>query len=358
MPYKEGGKWRAGVMVKGLRGPTKLFDTKKEALAYEAAERKRLKKLAKKSQSGLDLLTFCSRYIVYSERYSQKTYQEKKAVCEKLIRYFGSDRLVESIQSAEIESFLNLQKEQRSANAANKDRKNLLAMWNHGIKMWDIQSNPIGRIKPFPHDRSPQYTPPTKDVLKIMAAASRSEYVLLICYLNTAARRSEIFRWTWADDINFERRQYRLGTRKTRDGSMEYDWFPMSQELYDELWWWYNNRPLKDSPYVFTDNHPGPNYGKPFKVRRKFMKGLCKRAGVKEFGFHALRRYVASVLADTHKVSSKQIQRILRHKALRTTERYIQHINEDLKSTFELLSVKNLHEDVTRNGKEATDDVP
>ncbi len=76
----------------------------------------------------------------------------------------------------------------------------------------------------------------------------------------------------------------------------------------------------------------------------QFMKGLCKRAGVKPFEFHALRRYVASVLADTHKVSAKTIQRILRHKNVTTTERYIQNINHDLTTTMNLLSGKDPQE--------------
>jgi integrase len=71
------------------------------------------------------------------------------------------------------------------------------------------------------------------------------------------------------------------------------------------------------------------------------MKGLCKRAGVKEFGFHALRRYVASVLADTHKLSSKAIQRVLRHKNVTTTERYIHNLNNDMAAVMELLAEKN-----------------
>jgi integrase len=71
------------------------------------------------------------------------------------------------------------------------------------------------------------------------------------------------------------------------------------------------------------------------------METLCKRAGVKVFGFHALRRYVASVLADTHKVSAKTIQWILRHKNVTTTERYIQNINRDLAATMDLLVEKN-----------------
>jgi integrase len=110
----------------------------------------------------------------------------------------------------------------------------------------------------------------------------------------------------------------------------------MSPDLYDGLKWQYENRKYKDSPFVFvsdTPRHPG----EPFKYRRKFMKGLCKKAGIKEFGFHALRRYVASVLADEHRLSSKRIQRILRHKSVTTTERYIQNLNNDMRSDLELL---------------------
>jgi len=162
----------------------------------------------------------------------------------------------------------------------------------------------------------------------------------LNCYLLTASRRGEIFRWTWNDDVNFERREVRLGTRKTRDGSMSYEWLPMNEELYRELWSWWKNRPIKDSPYVFVSTS-NRHHGRPFTTRRRFMKGLCKRAGVKEFGFHALRRYCASLLADEHKISAKTIQRILRHKNLATTERYIHNIGRDIGAVAELLSEKN-----------------
>ena len=83
-----------------------------------------------------------------------------------------------------------------------------------------------------------------------------------------------------------------------------------------------------------------------------FMKGLCKRAGVKPLGFHALRRYCASVLADTHKVSSKVIQGVLRHKHLATAERYVQRINTDLTSVMALLGDKGLPSGLPKDGHE------
>ena len=118
---------------------------------------------------------------------------------------------------------------------------------------------------------------------------------------------------------------------------MEYEYFPMSETLYEYLWWWWNNRDVKDSPYVFPNDRPGLHYGRPHVDQRKYLKRICIRAGVKPFGYHALRRYEASDLADTHNVGAMTIQRILRHKKLATTERHIQKINSDLKSTLYLL---------------------
>jgi len=58
-----------------------------------------------------------------------------------------------------------------------------------------------------------------------------------------------------------------------------------------------------------------------------------------------------NMLADTHKQSSKTIQRVLRHKNVTTTERYIQNINADLKSTMNLLSAGKIYKDHKRNAK-------
>lgn len=100
---------------------------------------------------------------------------------------------------------------------------------------------------------------------------------------------------------------------------------PMNDGLYDALRWQWANRfkedALRESPYVFVNlDEKREGYGKPFTVRRRFLKSLCKKAGVKEFGLHAIRHMVASILNDTHKVSMKKMQRILRHRSQRTTE--------------------------------------
>lgn len=341
MPYREGKNWRATPQYKGKRLKTKLFTTKREALEYETEARKKAQEKEKLQPQGMDLMTFCTKYLDHATRYAPKVYKEKQAVCKRILSAWGANMDVSEITAEQAQQYLDDQAISRSANASNKDRKNLLAMWHKGIRFFGVVDNPFARTERRSHDRQPQYTPPSADVLKVLMVATRKERVFLDAYLQTGARRSEIFRWTWNDDINFERREYRLGTRKTSDGSMQHEWFPMSDDLYESLHWWWENRTIKESPYVFTDDQKGPHYGGPYTSRRRFLAGLCKRAAVKSFGFHALRRFVASILADSGK-STNAIRRVLRHKNVSTTELYIQNINNDLRDTMDALSFESL----------------
>jgi len=350
MPYKEGKRWRATPHHKGIRGKTKLCGTKKEAQEWERQERDRLKSIVLRQQKGMDLLTMCGRYLDHAERYSPKTYQEKRGVCKKILQAWGQDVIVDTITPGMAEIFLIAQKKIRSPNAANKDRKNLNAMFNHAIKIYGVKSNPFAATQNFPCDREPQYTPPVEDVLRLLAVCTRNERVFLDAYLQTGARRSEIFRWTWHDDINFEQRRVRIGTRKTKDGSMRYRWLDMSTELYESLWWLWENRRFKHTPHVFACDTPGIHFGKPYSYRQRFMRSLCNRAGIEPFGYHSLRRFVASLL-DDKKVPLDRIRRILGHEKVSTTDRYIKTIRgaDTMQETMDLLRIGGEENDTGRS---------
>ena len=99
---------------------------------------------------------------------------------------------------------------------------------------------------------------------------------------------------------------------------------PMTKELRKSLMWWWEQRPIKDSPYVFLCIDEleciRENYGNPFKYRQYFMRKLCDYVKVKRFGFHAIRHLSAFIL---HRLGYEvaTIQAILRHKSPSTTER-------------------------------------
>lgn len=357
MPYKEGGKWRGAVMVDGQR-KTKLFDTRKAARDWEAAERKRLKNFPLTSD-GMALNVFCTRYLNYVEarKLSRKTYVEKRTLAKRICDRFGKHSWVGEITVDQIATYLEERAEEVSANTYNRDRKNLLAMWNWGFKRLDLAHNPVAKTDRLPHERKPQIVPTKQEVNLIQMAADRHDRNLIIACATTGGRRSEIFRWTWTDDIDFENERVRLGHRKGRNGKMKYRYMEMNKTLREALKDQWETR-LPHSDYVFqnraiwTDKDGNvfrkhPNYGQRFTARRRFMRGLCKRAGIEPLGFHSLRRFWASEMRRKG-VDMLTIQQGMGHKYSSTTDGYIYNLEQDsLKRAVEHVEFEDfLHEDL------------
>jgi integrase len=104
---------------------------------------------------------------------------------------------------------------------------------------------------------------------------------------------------------------------------LESDSLPMNQDLFDvlqELW-----KKRTQDTWVFYNEKTKSKYNR----RPKMMPSICRRAGiVPAFGFHAIRHFMATRLADSGKVSKKTISGILRHKSLTTTEIYLHSIDQ------------------------------
>jgi integrase len=111
----------------------------------------------------------------------------------------------------------------------------------------------------------------------------------------------------------------------------------MTDTLYGVLKRRWNNR-NKLTPYIFH-NEDGSKYT--YHQKGHIMKKVCEKAGVKPFGFHAIRHHVASFLADSHKVSHNQIQLMLRHRRLTTTDHYIKTLDPQLKQISKVLDEQN-----------------
>jgi len=99
---------------------------------------------------------------------------------------------------------------------------------------------------------------------------------------------------------------------------------PMTNRLTEILSHRYRNRD-KRKPWVFWHRYKSSKENRwvegPFKDRKGLMEGLCKRAGVKYFRYHALRRFGASIL-DNANINIGSIQRLLGHENRTTTELY------------------------------------
>lgn len=132
-----------------------------------------------------------------------------------------------------------------------------------------------------------------------------------------------MFSLRWAD-VDFNESRVRLWTRK-RDGGLEFDWIPMTEQLADAL----KEQRLETGfhEFVFINRHTN----KPYASASMMMKKACKRADVKRFGFHAIRHLTASIL-DKAGVPLATIQLILRHRSITTTAKYIHSLKDASKA--------------------------
>jgi len=321
MPYEEKkGVWRATTMVDGARF-TKRFSSKAEAKKWEVQQKDRAKSPTPIVTDSLSVLEWLNTYLDHMQpKLAPKTYvEEKLAVFRRFIGFVGPDTRVGQLTSLAAMKYLDREAKNRTGCAANKDRKNLIAAWNWGIKHLRLpMQNPFVLTDKHPVDEKPKYIPSLAEANRVIAAANTEEdRVFLTALLHTAARRGEVCRLKW-DDVDLEGGKIRLGTRKRKGGAMHYDWIFMSPELTHAL------AALKRSArgeFVF----PRTDDGQPYKWRQHLMKRLCKRARVRYFGFHALRHLTASLMAAKG-VAMPEIQFVLRHRAMTTTNGYIQRL--------------------------------
>jgi integrase len=286
---------------------------------------------------------WAEQYLDYAQAaFSVKTYSEKCLAFRMLFENVDPTCPVSSLTPAILLTYLQQQMKARSGYAANKDRKNLVAAWNWGMKYLDPPLEPPNPclVAKMPEKRTPRYIPPENDFWKVYEVAEGQDKVMLLAYLHLGGRRSEIFRLL-VSDLDFENSRVRLSTKKRVGGNLEYDWLPMTRELADALAEWLKNRPVK-SEFVFVcidkTAFTREYYGKPFIKRLHLMRRLCDKAKVKPFGFHAIRHLTASCLYKKGN-SVGVIQAILRHKSPSTTERYLKTLGlEQVRDALEGLS--------------------
>jgi len=177
-----------------------------------------------------------------------------------------------------------------------------------------------------------------EDFLRVVLAAEPDIQDYLWTITLTLGRMSEINRLTWKD-LDFQRRCLVLYTRKKRGGHLTPRIIPMTDRLHVTLSRRFANRD-KRKPWVFWHRYRSYKEKRwiegPYNNRKRFMRTLCKNAGVEYFRFHALRHLGASLL-DQANVPIGNIQRILGHENRTTTEIYLHPIGNPERDAMNVL---------------------
>jgi integrase len=306
---------------------------------------------------GLEELA--NQYLDHAQRkFVVDTYKRKCNVCKKFLESQGN-LPVDQISPLHIHNYL---KTLPSNSSYNEHREELSTVFNWIKKTYVGQLpfllNPCIAIDKMPEIEKEKDIPTEEELLRIIAAAKPGdEKDLVLCCLHLLGRIDEILRLRWKEDINFDKRIVTLWTRKRKDGAYESNPMPMDDVLYDILWQRWKSR--DQDKWVFYNSKTRTRY----LHRPKVMASICQRAGIAPigngkrklwrgkdkgkvvevplfYGFHSLRHFTASYLADQEKVSLKTVSGLLRHKNLRTTEIYLHHLDPSHKAAISKMDDK------------------
>jgi len=328
---KKAGYWVGRVRVSGY--PTRKkrgFKTKAAAAKWERQEKERLRRPLTVGVFSMA----CGSYIKYCERrYQLNTYRQKASLCKRLISFLGHDPALDKITTLMISDYLDSRFDAHNGKTANRDLREIKTLFNWLNKTGHYEGpNPARAIERYAEEEFIKYMPPIEDINRVIMVANDKERAFIRLILHTGARRSEILRLKW-DDVNFEKATIALSTRKRHGGNLESDLVDMNNTAGAILADLYSKRD-KSTPYVFPNSRGGSGGTEAWKL---VMPKLCNRAGVKPFGFHSLRHYVAATLADSGKLSLSEIRDQLRHKRSTTTDAYLRSLVREKSRAADIL---------------------
>ena len=332
---KKTGKWQYKFQYQGEVFKQEGYKTRAQAIQAEGNRRS----AAENREARILSISFqelSTKYLQYCKAYMQKnTWRQKTFIYRSFLTFAGGNIPARQISTQAIRDFLSIRFQTKGPKAANRSLRDLSALFNWAIEEEIYkESNPCKRIMKFPEDHYQPYIPPVEDVAAVKLAANPDERDFIEVLYHAIGRKSEILKLTW-QDVNFERKWIRLWTRKRRGGGLEAQYKPTNETLYGVLQRRWKHRD-KNTQSVFTFTA---------KQASAMMKKLCERAGVKPFGFHAIRHHVLSVINDSGKASMKQIQELAGHKRQSTTETYLHAMGSAVRDAAKLLDKQDQDED-------------
>ncbi|WP_285908040.1 site-specific integrase, partial [Pseudodesulfovibrio pelocollis] len=303
---------RALFATKKMKDAEKWEKNVREALEFADAEnRKDTHNVGREVLAG----DWANAYMDYATAtWSKGSCSDKRLAFRRLFEMTARPKqLVHEISPVVALNHLSRLKKQTTGNTANRDRKQLAAAWKWGARYLGMdKTNPFRSVDKFPEQRHPRWVPPLEDFRMVVDAATPLQRQLLLLAFHTAARRGELWKLKWSE-VNLATGMIGFWTNKRRSGNAEFDELPMSGMLRAHLAEW--KLMSSDEELVFGSRFKGlldPN--------NRWLKRLCADIGVKQFGFHGIRHLSASI-AIHNGATIVEVQQLLRHKSIATTQR-------------------------------------
>ena len=332
--YERNKKFYYAFMLFGIRkhGACKGCRTISEALEFEADIKNEISLIHRNKKDESDIITIkqmFSEYLVYSKINNKpQTFRDNKFRTELMTDFFGAEKKINQLIPADIEHLkkhivIDLKDTKSTFNrylSTLKKAYNVVII-NHKLNLL----NPCSLVKPFKEDNTKLRYLTEEEEKRLMNELSDHLKPIVICALTTGLRLQNILKLKW-ENIDFNigfieiLKQENKGHKKIQ--------IPLSKKFKTEL----EKIGIKKQGYVFIN----PDTHKPYTTIKTGFKRALERANIENFRFHDLRHTVGTRLVANGS-DLQTVKELLAHSDLKTTQRYLHPVNENMKKAIDIL---------------------
>jgi integrase len=223
-------------------------------------------------------------------------------------------RDLREISPQDVEAYARKRKKSVTGAAVNRELALLRHVLNIAIARGYLETNPARGVRRF-QEAPPRYKYlfSEAEMHRLIAAAAAHLRPILWLAFGTGLRKGDVLGLRWRD-VDLERGVITLWMQKT-GAPLEIPVLPMLGEMLERM-----RAAAGGSDYVFPGQGPGSRLGDVKTAFRTALRvsGLAGRG----YRFHDIRRTFATMLYNRG-VSLVKIQRLLGHRSVTTTERYL-----------------------------------
>ncbi|MCZ4271980.1 site-specific integrase [Maritalea porphyrae] len=273
---------------------------------------------------------FAERYLPFVKGYKRSWKSDESLYRNHIAPVFGRQRM-DAVTTADISKFHHgLCALGYAPGSANRVLILLRYMYNLAAK-WQVaglEKNPSAGVELFRLNNEKQRFLTMDEVnqlfVEIRRSPNRALEPIVSLLLLTGARKREVLDAQWAD-FDFNNRIWIIPITKSGKARK----MPLSDEAIELLC---GLKSKGKSVYLF----PNPETAKPFRTIFYAWDTARKRAGLADVRMHDLRHSFASFLVNSGR-SLYEVQRLLGHAHIKTTERYAHLSDETLSSAVNVV---------------------
>jgi integrase len=272
-----------------------------------------------------------TRYMPHVKVYKRSWAQDKKMLELHILPVWGDARLSE-IAGEDIRQFLsNLLDAGYKPGSVNRYMALVKYIFNLAEKWEVIDKSPArGVSKVADNNRKERYLS-KEETARLLAVLkdwpNRTMADLIRFLMLTGARKSEATHARW-EYVNLQTGVWTVPAPMSKSGKPRY--IPLSKAAIVLL----ENRRGNGSAYIF----PNPRTDMPLRSIHRAWDKIRRQAGIPDVRIHDIRHHYASLLVN-HGRSLYEVQKLLGHADISTTQRYA-HLSQDtLKDATEIVSL-------------------